>query len=579
MPRLVNRPRLAAQTETFQASSQREATEQLKRDLMRLDPRARSRYVTRFLSEFRQGEASTSLAEIMNQAVKTDVIYLADYHALPATQAFAVRFLNLLVEQTRKQREIILCLENFYERDQRWLEAFINGEISEERFLKLTRYTTEWGYAWAGYRSILKAAEQHEIKVFGIDCPLRHRARFIKRRDQNAASRIVALLKKYPGAQIVIFFGESHLADEHLPGKTRQIASKISSPTLKLKDLVIAQNIDELYWQFQNGTQMPGAVRVAVNKYCVFTATPLEKYQSYARVIEQWQHHDETINKKQASFEEETDYVSSCTRLLTTLLTALQLNSPRSWFRRARTLAETEPEIYSGCAFNTFAALLKRHGANVDETRAIRERAQEIGCAYSSRINALFVSSFDAVSVSEELTRYVIAALRGQLWSESGHITNARSELNGSSPCTCDQLAATMLDEAMIFFASKLIAPQRTAPLPVKALGTNRKVWLSSFSASEVNSFDEDEIHLLVRLFEKQQLSSFNCAEVNSYTNNKVLRDSVTRYFGRLLGERIYQAHHHNQLSLTSIHHLMTTDLTQPGHATKLWRVWQKRVK
>ncbi|HYE74439.1 MAG TPA: ChaN family lipoprotein, partial [Blastocatellia bacterium] len=417
MPRLVRKPRLAIQSETFQSHSQREVTEQLKRELMRLDPRARSQYVARFLNEFRQGEITVSLAEIMSEAAQADVIYLADYHALPATQAFAVRFLNLLVEQTRKQREIILCLENFYERDQRWIEEFISGEISEDRFLKLTRYATEWGYAWEGYCSILKAAEQHEIKVFGIDCPLRHQPRFIKKRDQNAASRIVRLLEKYPGAQIVVFFGESHLADAHLPKRTRQFASKMLNHPQKVNDLVIAQNIDELYWQFQNGAQMPGAVRVAANKYCVFTATPLEKYQSYARVIEQWQHHDEAKDINQAAFAEEPDFVSSCTRLLTTLLTALRLNSPRSWFRRARTLTETEPEIYSGCTFSSFAALLKRHGANADEVKALRARAQEIGCAYSSRINALFVSSFDVVSVSEELARYVIAALRGQLWS------------------------------------------------------------------------------------------------------------------------------------------------------------------
>ncbi len=92
---------------------QKATVEKLKRELSRLDSRTRSHYVTRFLHEFRRAESVCQFSDLLNEAARADVIYLADYHALPASQAFAVRFVNQLLERRGKAREVVLCLEAF----------------------------------------------------------------------------------------------------------------------------------------------------------------------------------------------------------------------------------------------------------------------------------------------------------------------------------------------------------------------------------------------------------------------------------------------------------------------------------
>ena len=92
---------------------------------------------------------------------------------------------------------------------------------------------------------------------------------------------------------------------------------------------------------------------------------------------------------------------------------------------------------------------------SAEEIDTLRRRAYALGCAYAPRINAIFVKSFDAVSASEEVARFLVAALRGEIWEQ------ARS----AYPSALDRFAATALDEALAFFTSKLLAPQRTAPL------------------------------------------------------------------------------------------------------------------
>lgn len=530
---------------------QREAVERLKRELSRFDPRSRSRYVARFLDEFSQAEAICTSADVLDEAARADVIYIADYHALPAAQAFAVRFLNLLRARTGGTRETVLCLETFYERDQRRLDAYLNGEIAEDELLRRTRYAAEWGYEWAGYGSLLRAARQHGLQVFGIDYPLRRSPRLIGRRDRAAAERIAHLLAARPGVQVVVFFGESHLAADHLPGKTREAVERLSGGA-QFSEVVIAQNVDELYWRHaETSSARPAAVRVAAGKYCVFTATPLEKYQSYARVVEQWQDHCKVAASRGNEAEvDEAVIAAECLRLLDALLEALQLKPPRTRLRRARRLADSPPEIYCARSFSGFAALLKRAGASAREIKTLRSRAQSIGCAYASRINALFVSSFDLVGVSEELARYVAAALRGQLWSASDGITprhynaaDSRAADNNERRCgprARAATAATMLDEALIFFASKLLVPQRSAPPALRSAVTRNAARLQSLPAAQ-------------------------------------RREAAARYRGRVRGEALYRALLAGLIAPTEIHQLLTANLAQPGDAENLWNEWSER--
>jgi hypothetical protein len=541
---------------TAQIRFQKATVEKLKRELCLLDSPARSCYVGRFLREFRRAERTCAFAEVLAEAARADVIYLADYHALPATQAFAVRFVNQLLERRGETRELVLCLEAFYARHQRLLDLYLDGQLGEAEFLRRVRYEAEWGYDWASYRSLLELARQRGLAVFGIDCAPRHDLRLIARRDRAAAEKIVRLAQERRGAQLVVLFGESHLAAGHLPHKVRQCAAV---EKMALREVVVAQNVDALYWRHAaEGPERAEAVRVARGKYCAFTATPLEKYQAYARVIERWQ---------AAGDLDEEEHAASFYRLLDALLAFLKLGKYSHRLKRAsgQLLVDVLPEIYEDRDFAGFAALLRRGGASAEEINATRRRARATGCAYAARINAIFVESFHAASAGEETARFLAAALRGELWEQA----------RAAYPSALDRFAALALDEALAFFASRLLAPQRAAPLllTLDSVAEHREAWSRAAGIGPVRlemlarfCLDHERVLEEARGAARLPVWFEEIAE-----SDGALLEVATRYVGRLLGENFYQAYGLGALTSSEIKRLFHADFAAPESAVRCY--------
>jgi hypothetical protein len=115
--------------------------------------------------------------------------------------------------------------------------------------------------------------------------------RRIGTRDLGVARRIVHLMQNDPTQTLIVVFGESHLAENHLPLRVRTILARKG---IKLKELLILQNIDALYWQLQESGYAARAVRVNETCYCVFNATPIEKYESFRQYLHKCIEEDST---------------------------------------------------------------------------------------------------------------------------------------------------------------------------------------------------------------------------------------------------------------------------------------------
>jgi hypothetical protein len=107
--------------------------------------------------------------------------------------------------------------------------------------------------------------------------------RSIGRRDLGVARRIARLIENNPQQTLVVVFGESHLAHKHLPGRVQSILER---KHIGWKELLILQNVDALYWKLQEaGDGEAHAVRMRDRAYCVFNATPIEKYESFRQYL------------------------------------------------------------------------------------------------------------------------------------------------------------------------------------------------------------------------------------------------------------------------------------------------------
>ncbi len=260
--------------------AQRSVTRKLKKDIFGIDKTSKSSYIREFQSELSSYRKICSREEVLDRAAHSDIVYFGDYHPLDASQTLA---LELLGELKARGTKVVLALEMLYEYQQETLDRWMKGTLDEEEFLEAIEYRSEWGFSWASYRRFFDAAMEPFVPVFGIDYEPRDQLRFIRRRDRMIARKIASIRNFFPGHTILVVIGESHIASGHLPADVRKLTGG------GLKETTIVQNADEIYWKLlRKGQQDAEAVQVGAGRYCVFTASPMIKYQSYRRVIDLW---------------------------------------------------------------------------------------------------------------------------------------------------------------------------------------------------------------------------------------------------------------------------------------------------
>src|SRR5439155_19847716 len=148
-------------------------------------------------------------------------------------------------------------------------------EIDEQELHDRIRFHLDWGYLWDPFYELLESARSHNALIYGLDCMPRDDLRRIRARDRHAAEKIAELRLQHPEATVVVLFGESHLAPNHLPELLRRCL-----PHELL--LTVLQNVDPLYWKAAvDRRERLEYVRVNQDVVCAFSSTPLDNYESY----------------------------------------------------------------------------------------------------------------------------------------------------------------------------------------------------------------------------------------------------------------------------------------------------------
>src|SRR5438270_7435824 len=111
------------------------------------------------------------------------------------------------------------------------------GGVADDELRERIRFDLDWGYDWQPYRELLHGARGHTRAICGLDCMPRADMRRIAARDSHAASKIAEIRERHPQAIIVVLFGESHLAPNHLPALLR-----LERPGERV--LTVLQNVD-----------------------------------------------------------------------------------------------------------------------------------------------------------------------------------------------------------------------------------------------------------------------------------------------------------------------------------------------
>ncbi|MBI4472676.1 MAG: ChaN family lipoprotein, partial [Acidobacteria bacterium] len=276
-PMMYTKQRLKEET-----ALKRAAVRRILKDIRKLHSVSSRKYIDEFTSEFKTYQAVCEPERILDEAQHSNLIWIGDYHALYRSQEFAAQFIRDLAAHNPN---LAVAVEPVFSRQQKILDRWSAGKLSEPEFLNRIRYEEEWGCDWSGYKLLFQAAHDLKIPIYGVDCHPRHDMRSIGRRDQSVARRIVRLIEKHPERTLVVVFGESHLASNHLP---RRVGAILERRGITRDQMTLLQNIDTIYWELQEqGLEDACAVHLDNRRYCVFNATPIEKYESFRQYLHQ----------------------------------------------------------------------------------------------------------------------------------------------------------------------------------------------------------------------------------------------------------------------------------------------------
>src|ERR1039457_3406303 len=435
------------------SAAQLHALASVEREIRAIDPAAGRKYLRDFREAYRSYQKVLTPSDVRHQIANAGIVLVGDYHALPNSQRYLA---SVLRDPELHQRPVVLGVETIFSRNQHILDEWFRAEIAEDELRQRIRFELDWGYDWPPFYELLSAARDHGASIYGLDCMPREDLRKIGARDRHAADKIAELRRRHPAALILVLFGESHLAPEHLPALLQQ-----RLPAERV--LTVLQNVDALYWRAagEAGDHVEAVeVRKTVreNVLCVFNATPLEKYENYRLCLDRWGRND---NDHSAP-----DLGPTLYNLIDGMVRFLGINQYSAHnTTQPRLLVDLMPEVYSRSSDALLHRLLLRQGFTAEHRRSLLRQVRERGSVYLTPINAVYVRHFRMTSSAEDATRFLHQACRGlpNLCHGNGKTLEAQIAPGAQRLSPDDAFYISVFQHALAFFGSRILYPTRPA--------------------------------------------------------------------------------------------------------------------
>ncbi len=212
-------------------------------------------------------------AELVDQTLERKLILFGDFHPFPQSQKGFFRFLKLYFN---KKKKIVVALEIFHSKHQKFIENYLAGKISLGELFEEIELQTYWPFQLEDYAEIVRFCKNEKIPIVGINSSPKGKGSSLKARDKHSAEIIKNELSKNPHRSILCLIGDFHLHKSHLP-----------KFFLKNQLSIVHQNLDSLYFRsIKKFHRAPEVVELASNEYCTFNSVPWVKQQSYLDWLE-----------------------------------------------------------------------------------------------------------------------------------------------------------------------------------------------------------------------------------------------------------------------------------------------------
>ena len=545
------------------SAAQLHAIASVEREIRAIDPASRRKYLRDFREAYRSYQKVLARSDVRHEIAKAGIVLVGDYHALPNSQRYPA---SLLRDPELHQRPLVLGVETIFSRDQHILDEWFRGEIDEGELRQRIRFELDWGYEWAPFYELLSAARDHGASIYGLDCMPREDLRKIGARDRHAADKIADLRRRHPDALIVVLFGESHLAPQHLPALLRR-----QLPAEPM--LTVLQNVDALYWRAAGeASDHIEAVQVRKddreNVLCVFNATPLEKYENYRLCLARWGRNDDDHSPP--------DLRPTLYNLIDGMVRFLGINQYSSHnTTQPKLLVDLMPEVHTRSSDALLRRLLSRKGFTAEHRRSLLRQVRERGSVYLTPINSVYVREFRMTSSAEDATRFLHQACRGLPNLSNGKALATAPHAPGTQPLDKDDaFYMVVLEHALAFFGSRILHPARPA---VRDTGIANLFDVTREDLEHQTSLPfADAVEALDFLTEHRE-QDLRAAQVPACTGRKY--EYVAEQLGYLTGNDLYDAYLEGRLTTAALRKLFLTHIEQPGVACEAYVQLRTRLR
>ncbi|HKM46403.1 MAG TPA: ChaN family lipoprotein [Terriglobales bacterium] len=543
------------------SAAQRHATSSVVRKIGAIDPSAGCKYLRDFHEAYRSYENVLAPSDVRHEIAQAGTVLVGDYHALPNSQRYLA---SLLRDPELHQRPVVLGLETIFSRDQHILDEWFRGEIDEHELRQRIRFDLDWGYDWLTFYELLSAARDQGTSIYGLDCIPREDLRKIGARDRHAADKIADLRRQHSGALIIVLFGESHLAPQHLPALLQE---RLPAESM----LTVLQNVDALYWRAA-GEALDHVEAVLVHKdvrnevrknvLCVFNATPLEKYETYRIWLDRWGRGNSDKDHSGP------DLGPTLYNLIEGMVRFLGINQYSSHnTTQPRLLVDLMPEVYSRSSDALLRRLLSRKGFTAEQRQRLLRQVRERGSVYLTPINTVYVRDFRMTSSAEDAVRCLHQACRGL-----PNLANAKAP-SAKTLDPDDTFYLAVFEHALAFFGSRILHPARPAFRDAD-LAELFDVTHEDLEQQTSLPFG-DAVEVLDFLTEHRQ-HDLRDLHAPAFTGRK--HEYAAEQLGYLTGTDLYDAYIEGRLSTAHLRKLFLTHIEEPGMARQAYVQLRRRL-
>lgn len=501
------------------------------------------KYKREYNAEFRHYHIS-SKRELIEAVVESDVVFVGDYHTLqPAQQTL----LKILEEALPRRLDIVLAVETVRREDQEVLDRYLDGKITESDFLAEIDYEKTWGFPWNYYRPVFEAAKGNGVRMVGMNSFTHGERHTMEERDQNAAEAVAWEIIDRPGALVMVFDGDMHIASPHLPAKVGRI---LRAHGIKRKMLRVFQNSESIYWRLaENYSERVDVVRLRGGAFCVMNTSPLVKYQSYLN----WE-----SNREELSSALRSDWMLSTGKSLDHSEQMQNLVGAIARFFEIREKGLEDFTVYTTGDLDFLERLRDREQYTPEEIKEITVQILKNESYFITKGHILYLANLSLDCAAEE----------------AAHFINHQCAGSGDEPLDFQQeFYYRAVKEAIGWLGSKVINPRRAFYTEKDFDDFVREKAGRKLSPHEaevrrisvyVKQHKAMERRLLGRGGGKPTLRRIFDLPVS-------LHIGVTHALGYMLGEKLYRAMVAGRVSRGEMRGLFYESLAKPGRAFEVY--------